>query len=91
MGKSYYLGVCSLEFLFNHGHTVKTFSNEFYVNLWNGYYMSKKDPSKKIAVHELYAIAKNVEQDRTIVASRTSADFPLSFLAQPNQIKRSYA
>lgn len=83
-----YLGSCSPEFLFNHAHTVKTFDNEFYVNLWNGYYVCRSNPNKKLAVHQLHARAKNVEKDRVIVASRTNRKYPLLFLAEPNQIKR---
>lgn len=83
-----YLQECTSEYLYREAHTVKTIDNEIYVNLWNGEYISRDNPTKKLAVHELYRIVKNVEKDSVIVASRNDLKFSLRFLAKPVSINK---
>lgn len=83
-----YVQECTSEYLYREAHTVKTIDGMIFVNLWNGEYISRSDPSKKLAVHEIYLITKNVEKDNVIVASRTELKFPLRFIAKPISINK---
>lgn len=82
-----YLKTCSKDFIYK-THTVKTFDNEIYVNAWNGDFISRNDPMKTVAAKELYFLAKNLERDGMIVASRKSELEPLRFLEKPVKIKQ---
>lgn len=82
-----YLKTCSKDFIYK-THTVKTFDNEIYVNAWNGDFISRNDPMKTVAAKDLYFLAKNLERDGMIVASRQNELEPLKFLEKPVKIKQ---
>ncbi|MFG5466839.1 hypothetical protein ACFJZL_13755 [Enterococcus faecalis] len=82
-----YLKTCSKDFIYK-THTVKTFENEIYVNAWNGDFISRNDPMKTVAAKDLYFLAKNLERDGMIVASRKNELEPLRFLEKPVKIKQ---
>ncbi|EOK35913.1 hypothetical protein [Enterococcus faecalis] len=82
-----YLKTCSKDFIYK-THTVKTFDNEIYVNAWNGDFISRNDPKKTVAAKDLYFLAKNLERDGMIVASRKNEIEPLRFLEKPVKIKQ---
>lgn len=82
-----YLKTCSKDFIYK-THTVKTFDNEIYVNAWNGDFISRNDPTKTLAARDLYFLAKNLEIDGMIVASRKNELEPLRFLEKPVKIKQ---
>ncbi|WP_305741621.1 hypothetical protein [Enterococcus faecalis] len=82
-----YLKTCSKDFIYKI-HTVKTFDNDIYVNSWNGDFISRNDPMKTVAAKDLYFLAKNLERDGMIVASRKNELEPLKFLEKPVKIKQ---
>ncbi|MFQ6835488.1 MAG: hypothetical protein ACLRSZ_12630 [Enterococcus faecalis] len=82
-----YLKTCSKDFIYK-THTVKTFDNEIYVNAWNGDFILRNDPMKTLAAKDLYFLAKNLERDGMIVASRKNELEPLRFLEKPVKIKQ---
>ncbi|HHZ8018010.1 hypothetical protein [Enterococcus faecalis] len=84
-----YLKTCSKELIYKI-YTVKTFENEIYVNAWNGDFISRNNPMKTIAAKDLYFLAKNLEKDGMIVASRKSEGEPLRFLEKPVKIKQHF-
>ena len=69
-------------------HTVKTFDNEVFINCWNGDFVSRIRPNKRIASNQLYNNAKNVERDGFVIASRVKETQQLRYLAKPVQLKR---
>ncbi|EPI5744014.1 hypothetical protein AAH973_01565 [Enterococcus faecalis] len=70
-------------------HTVKTFDNEVFINCWNGDFVSRTRPNKRIASTQLYNNAKNVERDGFVIASRVKETQQLRYLAKPVQLKRT--
>lgn len=86
--KKIYGEICTSEFLYREAHTIKTINNEIFVNLWNGEYISRANPLKRVTVFELYPITKNVEKDSAIVATRNSLKYPLRFLIKSKPINK---
>ncbi|EKZ0165102.1 hypothetical protein QUO97_002361 [Enterococcus faecalis] len=82
-----YLKTCSKNLIYK-AHTIKTFENEIYINAWNGDFISRNDPTKTVAAKDLYFLAKNLEKDGTIIASRKKESEPLRFLEKPIKIKQ---
>lgn len=69
-------------------HTVKTFEDEVFVNCWDGDFISRNNPGKRVASCRLYHDARNIERDGVVIASRASDIQPLRYLMKPIPLER---